>query len=169
MIERYRIWFEHERVSNARMLGMIASVPESARDSAKYRRALTLAAHLCACRENWLESIVDGTHGSSEWWEETVDAAALAQRFLAMEAKWTDYLANLDDATLNGDFDFDVPGYGRCRLPIEGQIAQLVGHAHYHRGQIALLVDELGGEAVDTDFVYWILETNPRYGKIADA
>ena len=37
-------------------------------------------------------------------------------------------------------------------MPIGMQIEQLAGHAAYHRGQIALLVDQLGGEVQDTDY-----------------
>jgi uncharacterized damage-inducible protein DinB len=40
-------------------------------------------------------------------------------------------------------------------VPVEVQVIQLFGHASYHRGQIALLVDQLGGEVVDTDYVDW--------------
>jgi uncharacterized damage-inducible protein DinB len=34
-------------------------------------------------------------------------------------------------------------------------LTQLFGHAWYHRGQIAQLVAELGGKAVDTDYIFW--------------
>ncbi|MGC4045162.1 MAG: DinB family protein [Armatimonas sp.] len=40
-------------------------------------------------------------------------------------------------------------------MGIEVQIVQLIGHAPYHRGQVALLVDQLGGEVVDTDYADW--------------
>jgi uncharacterized damage-inducible protein DinB len=46
-------------------------------------------------------------------------------------------------------------GEGEFSLPIEVQIVQLIGHASYHRGQVALLVDQLGGETVDTDYADW--------------
>jgi len=52
------------------------------------------------------------------------------------------------------------------RWSIEGQIVQLVGHAFYHRGQIAQIVDDLGGSTVDTDYLFWAYVKNPRYGKI---
>ena len=31
----------------------------------------------------------------------------------------------------------------------------MVGHAFYHRGQIVMLVAELGGDTVDTDYLFW--------------
>ena len=70
------------------------------------------------------------------------------------------------DDDLARDFEFNSSTGDRYRWNIEGQIAQLVGHAFYHRGQISLLVDELGGETVDTDYLFWAVARNSHYGKI---
>ena len=43
----------------------------------------------------------------------------------------------------------------RYRWPLIDLLTQLFGHAWYHRGQIALLVKDLGGEPVDTDYIFW--------------
>ncbi len=47
-----------------------------------------------------------------------------------------------------------VPEANRSDVRFQ-QAVTLAGHASCHRGQIALLVDQLGGETVDTDYVYW--------------
>jgi uncharacterized damage-inducible protein DinB len=163
-IERYRAWFEQEKASNAKMLGMVASVPEASRSDPRFERAVVLAAHLAACRENWLDRMVAGGTSQVDWWPEGPALEDLPARFAVLEAKWTAYLASLTDQGLDVDFEFPVTG-GRYRWNIEGQIMQLVGHAFYHRGQIALLVDELGGTAVDTDYLYWAFETHSERWK----
>ena len=43
----------------------------------------------------------------------------------------------------------------RYRWRLLDLLTQVFGHAWYHRGQIAMLVNDLGGEAVDTDFIFW--------------
>ena len=63
-------------------------------------------------------------------------------------------LARLDDGRLVQDFEF-LEGDSPFSLPREVQMVQLFGHDAYHRGQVALLVDQLGGETVDTDYVDW--------------
>ena len=65
---------------------------------------------------------------------------------ISRASKKTNWRRTFEFTELNGE---------SFRLPIEVQIVQLVGHASYHRGQIALLVDQLGGETVDTDYADW--------------
>lgn len=159
-IDVYRTWYEQEKASNARMLEMIESVPEANRSDERFHRILVLAHHLAACRENWLDRMAKSGKDQVDWWPDDVRIEDLATRYERLERAWTSYLASLDDATLDLDFDFPVSG-GAYRWNIEGQIRQLVGHAFYHRGQIALLVDVLGGHAVDTDYLYWAFEQAP--------
>lgn len=168
-IEIYRTWYEQEKHANGEMLKMLASVPADGREDPRYQRALVLAAHLSACRENWLDRMTGVGAGSADWWPKSADLSELPGRFAAMEARWTGYLAQLDDDGLDMDFEFSAaPEKGDTyRWNIEGQIMQLVGHAFYHRGQIALLVGQLGGEPVDTDYLYWAFGQQPdRWRKL---
>lgn len=154
LVERCRMLYEHEKDCNFKMLAMLDSVPDAARSDARFLRAVTLAAHLAAGRERWLDHMTGNADSQVAWWESGVELASLRPRFAALESRWTDYLARLDDDRLAQDFEFR--DHGECfRLPIGVQIEQLVGHAAYHRGQVALLVDQLGGETVDTDYTDW--------------
>lgn len=160
MVERYRTWFEQEKASTVKMLAMIDSVPLDKRADPRYDQALRLAGHLAACRENWLDRMIDGGTHQVTWWPRSAKCENLRKRFARLEARWTAYLATLTDDVLDVDFEFPVTG-GSYRWNIEGQVMQLVGHAFYHRGQIALLVDQLGGKSVDTDFLFWAIEQHP--------
>jgi uncharacterized damage-inducible protein DinB len=155
LIERYRVLYEHEKDSNHKMLAMLDSVPEGHRTDPRFQRAVTLADHLAAGREKWLDYMEGKGHNQIAWWDERCDLATLRPRFAALESQWTDYLARLEQDQLAQDFEFTESDGERYRLPIEVQIEQLIGHAAYHRGQIALLVDQLGGETVDTDYADW--------------
>ena len=155
LLERYRAWYEYEKDCDHKMLAMLESVPEANRSDARFQRAVSLAGHLAAGRENWLDWMDGEGHNLVAWWDEQCDLATLRPRFAALESHWTDYLAHLDADQLAQDFAFSFPGEGCFRLPIEVQIVQLLGHASYHRGQVALLVDQLGGETVDTDYADW--------------
>jgi len=155
LLERYRVLYAYEKDCNHKMLAMLESVPEASRSEARFQQAVTLAGHLAACRENWLDHMDGEGHNQVAWWDERCDLATLKFRFAALESQWTDYLAHLEQDQLAQDFEF-TESNGECfRLPIEVQIEQLVGHTAYHRGQVALLVDQLGGETVETDYVDW--------------
>jgi uncharacterized damage-inducible protein DinB len=153
-IERYRVLYEHEKDCNLKMLAMLESVPEAHRSNPRFQQAVSLAGHLAACRENWLNFMEAGGSDMAAWYDKGCQLTTLRPRFAAVEAKWTDYLARLDDERLPKDFEFIENGQ-HFSLPVEVQIEQLVGHCAYHRGQIVLLVDQLGGKTVDTDYVSW--------------
>ncbi|MBC7809246.1 MAG: DinB family protein, partial [Akkermansiaceae bacterium] len=121
---------------------------------ARFRQAVTLAAHLAFCREYWLHLMDGGEKAQGEFCETTANLPSLRPRFAAMEARWTAYLAGLDDTGLSREFELAF-GEHRVSWYIEGQILQLLGHAPYHRGQVALLVDQMGGETVDTDYLFY--------------
>lgn len=155
LVERYRLLYEYEKDCNHKMLAMLASVPEPSRSDARFQQAVTLAGHLAACRENWLDYMAGTGNKQVAWFDTHCEFSTLRSRFMALEAQWTEYLSQLDEARLTQDFEFSIPEEGSFSLPTEVQIVQLVGHASYHRGQIVLLVDQLGGETLDTDYVYW--------------
>jgi len=160
-IERYRHWYDYERAANASLLKMLASVPKERRGEPAFQKALQLAGHLAACRENWLDTMRAGGTQQVEWWPEDTDLETLPVRFRSMEDQWTQYLDSLTDETLVQDFDAPCGGGYRITWNTEGQIMQLLGHSHYHRGQIALLVDSLGGTTEDTDYVFWAIDQRP--------
>lgn len=163
---RYRHWYIQERYANEKMLTMLDSVPEAARTDARFTKAVQLAAHLAACRENYLE-ILQGREAKSPWWPTDVAVETLRPRYASVESGWSAFLASLSDNTLTRDIELNEDGF-QYRWNIEGQTFQLLGHAYYHRGQISLLVDQLGGTTVDTDYVDWEMENNPHFGEITD-
>jgi len=155
IVERFQKHYEYERDCNLKMLAMIESVPASNRPDARFQQAVNLAGHLAACRENWLDRMQSDGLQQTAWFEEMCDWTTLRSRYEVIEGRWADYLASLTDNQLAEDFEFPVGGGSKYRVPTEVQLMQLVGHACYHRGQIALLVDQLGGETVDTDYLFW--------------
>lgn len=166
VIERYRHWYEHERAANAKMLAMIESVPVEQRGDPRFQRAVALAGHLAACRENWLDRMVAGGVHQVDWWPEGERLEGLRSRYEKVEVAWSQYLGSLTESELERDFEYGATDGRRYRWNVDGQIFQLVGHAYYHRGQIAQLVEALGGVPEDTDYLYWAFPQNPKYGPI---
>lgn len=159
LIERFRKWYEHEKAANQAMLNMLASVPTQRRSGPDFAKAVNLAAHLALCRENWLNRMDSDGSAVDHWFETDTDFDSLPQRFANIERFWTLYLHRLTDEDLSKEFSFNVTETGQpFNIEIEIQITQLVGHAFYHRGQIVQLVDNLGGETMDTDYLFWAVQ-----------
>ncbi len=155
LITRYREWFAYERDCNTKMLAMLESVPDANRQDERFGLAVALADHLVACREKWLDVMQGGDGGETPWRNENTELATLQSRYTAMEEMWVVFLNSMNDDSLGSQFRFFEFDGEQFYLRMEIQIAQLLGHAQYHRGQIALIVDQLGGEVVDTDYVDW--------------
>lgn len=155
-IEMFRSWFKHECESAEEIIRWLDSVPEDSRRDPRYAQALLLAGHLFACRDNWLDRIQTGAAHQIDWWPEGQQLEALPTQLEKVKTEWGAYLEELEEGTLDVDFDYAFRDAGK-RWNLLGQLMQLVGHRFYHRGQVALLVDQLGGATTDTDYFYWMV------------
>jgi uncharacterized damage-inducible protein DinB len=158
--DEYRRAFEHESEANHAMLDMLGGVPESAKADSRFQQAVNIASHMCACRRNYLNWILGSEPQVEPWFEDDADVDTLESRFTQMEADWRAYLTNVDESAIQGFFTFSDNGQ-KWKMAIEAQLFQLIGHANYHRGQVVLLVDQLGGETVDTDYILWFERNVP--------
>ena len=154
LADRFRKWYEHERDCNTKIVQMLASVPEPRRSEPHFEKALAKATHLITAREIWLKRLGHFDGAPAGWDVPTATLADLPARFARIEGAWVKYLEGLSDADLAARFEFGG-SFGRYRWDIEGLLTQVNGHAWYHRGQIASLVAELGGKAVDSDYIFW--------------
>ena len=154
LTDRFRRWYEYERDCNAKSLAMLESVPANRRDSPGFQRAVGRMAHLVAARRRWLSRLGHWQDPPTTPFPQA-SLAELPTMVADTEAAWVAYLSKLDDRDLAREFEWQLPDGRRFRWTIEGILTQTFGHAWYHRGQIAQLVAELGGQAVDTDYIFW--------------
>ena len=158
-LELYRELYEYEKDCNEKMLGMIESVPAASRGDARFQQAVSIAGHSVASRKKWLsrikgETLPEEEKWAAQWYDEKCSFTALGPRFDDTARQWADYLASLEEAQLAQKFEF-TEGEEHLSLPIEVQVIHLFGHASYHRGQVAVLVDQLGGEVPLIDYEDW--------------
>lgn len=152
LADRFRRWYEHERDSNAKTLAMLESVPADRRADPLFEKAVGKMAHLVAARRRWLARLGLSTELPEPF--PKTPLAELPALVAAVEAKWTAYLATLNDAALAKTIEWEFNGT-KMRWNLEGLLTQTNGHAWYHRGQVAMLVSMLGGTMVDTDYIFF--------------
>jgi len=157
----YRHAFEHEIHANHAMLRMLSSVPDQNRGDERFTRAVKIAAHMAACRADFLRVFQGDGLSLAAPFEDGVTFESLESRFNAMEVAWQDYLGEIDDTKVDGFFAFSDNGE-KWKLSMEAQLFQLVGHAAYHRGQVVLLADSLGATTEDTDYIEWFTANHPE-------
>ncbi len=158
LINRFRRWFEYEKDAHAKVFSSFETVPPAGRTSPEFRRAVSLMAHIVAARRNWLSRLGVVPAAAGAMFPDDPDVARVAAEWRDVQALWSDYLATLDDAALDREFEYQSLDAGRFRNRVEEVLAQLFGHSSYHRGQIAMLVRATGGTPAVTDLIYWCRE-----------
>ncbi len=153
-IERFRRWYEYERDCNAKVITMLQSVPAAKRSSPQFTRAVGKAAHLVAARHMWLYRLRVCTDRPDDWFPPT-PLEQLPAAVADVERRWVEFLGQLSDERLLADIEWVGQDGKRRRWPLIDLLTQVFGHAWYHRGQIAMLVKDLGGQPIDTDFIFW--------------
>lgn len=81
--------------------------------------------------------------------------ADLPERLLEMESTWGSYLGGLSEAEMSRPVEWGPAGGPFFTNTVEDVLTQLFGHSTYHRGQIALLLRQIGCEPAKTEFVYF--------------
>jgi len=158
VVDRYRRWFEYEQDAHAKVIASLETVPVDRRESAEFRRAVSIFAHIVAARKVWLFRFGVAAAPSGALFPENPSIAAVAAEWEAARVQWLDFLAKADDDALARVFEYQSFDAGRFRNRVEDILTQLFGHSWYHRGQIAMLVKASGGQPAITDFVYWCRE-----------
>ncbi len=161
LADRYRRWFAYEKDAHEKTLGSLETVAEERRSQPAFKKAVGLVGHLVAARQLWLYRL--GVRSSApstlaEFFPEDLTLDVLASRLRDIHREWDDYLAGLDETELSRVFEYRALEGDRYRNRVEDIVTQLFGHSWYHRGQVASLVRELGGEPAATDYIYWVRE-----------
>jgi uncharacterized damage-inducible protein DinB len=158
---RYRRWFAYEKDAHEKTLLSLGTVVQGRRSHPSFRKAVGLVGHLAAARELWLHRFgirLAGPTTPAEFFPEDLTIDELRSRLRHMHQEWDDYLSGLDETELSRVFEYRSLEGERFRNRVEDILTQLFGHSSYHRGQVALLIRDLGGEPAVTDYVFWVRE-----------
>jgi uncharacterized damage-inducible protein DinB len=164
LIEQYRRWFDYECDSHRKVLASLDTVPADRLGSEPFRKATDLVGHIVAARRMWLYRFGAPVERPAEIFPTNVSRAGLPAELEAMERAWSDYLGRLDDTEIQRAFVYQTTEGDTYRSVVADVLTHLYGHSYYHRGQIASLVRQAGGEPAKTDFIFWSREPERRPG-----
>ncbi len=154
LVARYCRLFRYERECVESVVASLESVPIENRHEPLYGKAIGLIAHLRAALLVWLarvEASEPPTHPFPI--PESLDYEAAAWRDAI--AKWEQYLSTCCDDDLEQTVTYRTTTGVQYHSSLGDILQHLFGHALYHRGQIALIVRQLGGTPAVTDFIVW--------------
>ncbi|HKP12080.1 MAG TPA: DinB family protein [Blastocatellia bacterium] len=157
-VGRYRRWFDYEVDAHAKVIASFEATPEDKRATPPYHKAVDPFAHMMLARRLWLYRFGRLAEGPREFFPQNVALDAVKAMAEETQAAWSAYFERLDETELARVFEYRALDGPRYRSRVEDILTQLFGHSWYHRGQIALLLRQAGGEPAATDFVFWSRE-----------
>jgi uncharacterized damage-inducible protein DinB len=146
----------YNRWANTRLLQAAEklSVEERERDlRASFGSLQGTLIHILWGERRWLQIWLDGTFLPEPIPGEYPDFASLRSAWTYHEAAYAAYLLGLTQAQL------DAPRAVKANTYSLGELVQhILNHSTYHRGQIALLLRQLGHEPPSTDYRRFLTE-----------
>jgi uncharacterized damage-inducible protein DinB len=158
MAHRYRRWFQYEQDSYARVLLSMESVPKGMKASPEFQKCLQLIGHMVAARWMWLFRLGGVAEPPAVIHPVNQDFAAVKSDLEKMCAAWSGFLADVNDQDLERVIAYRTTDGRQFDSMVEDLLIHLYGHSHYHRGQVALLIRNMGGTPAATDFIFWARE-----------
>ena len=154
LADSYRRWFEYEQDAHAKLLASLRTAAPAHDGEAAFAKALDLASHIASARLMWLHRF-GAAPEPADLFAPGGNVERVAALFDRMHAAWTAYLSRVDDGELAREFTYQSYEGTRFSDRVGDILTQLFGHSWYHRGQIALLLRQMGAEPAATDFVFW--------------
>ena len=142
MLEMLLRFFEFDGWANQetlRSLETLTSPPE---------RAVALVAHIAATERVWLERALSLPQSVAVWPQWSLSETA--KQFSDVLGEWTRLIATDD---LSREFAYTNTKGQEFRSRLSDVVLHVAFHGVYHRGQIAVLVRQQGGEPAYTDFI----------------
>lgn len=158
----YNQWANHRLVQAAERLA-----PESyAKDlNASFGSLRGTLIHLLWAECWWLQFWRDGTLMPDFPPEAFPDVPALAEKWTKLEQELEAFVSGLSDAQLDAPWSVRRVARGPagmenplCEYTLSELIHHLLNHSTYHRGQVALLLRQLGQRPPSTDFRLFLTE-----------
>ena len=151
MLDHLRRLFEHIAWADTRALNALRTAPNA------NGSALALLSHVLGAEEVWLARLEQRTPELAVW---PALSLADAERVLGSNAAaLRTYVAGLSASDLEREIPYVNSAGQHFRSTIADILLHIALHGSYHRGQVALLVREGGGEPAPTDYIAYVRGT----------
>lgn len=149
----YNIW------ANQLLMNVISNLPEE-------KQKQTIISSF----DSLLKTILHSWDAESIWWQRmklserierpssnfsgTMKEASFC--LLQQNKQWNNWLANVQDHVLTHEFIYKNSKREQFKQPVYQMLVHVFNHGTYHRGQLVLMLRQLGVEKIpSTDFIEW--------------
>ncbi len=151
-----------ETWANARVIESLATIPSGNRAGERYQRVMGLLPHCVIARQVWLWRIKGHPYEAIKDWFPPMAPRQVADAASDVDGQWSAYLAGLTEAELAREIHYSASDGTAYSSTVQDILTHVFNHSTYHRGQIARIVTELGGQRATTDAIAFSRVPAPR-------
>lgn len=167
--DEIQLLFEYDRWANNRVLGAASrlSAEQFTRDlGGGFRSVRDTLVHILGGEWGWLtywKELSPDSAFLSDLWDRQYDALFNPDRFpdfTAVKSKWAELekeQVEFVNAVTNESLQKMLP-VRTTQLSLASLMQHLANHSTYHRGQVALMMQQLAAKPMPTDFALFLLE-----------
>lgn len=153
LIAHYQMMLAYETWANERSIASLETVPVERRTDERYARACGLIPHNLIARRTWLLRIRATPHENPKDWFPALDATQTRMMAAEVDAQWREFLSSLRESDLQNELRYTASDGTKYVSLVGDVLVHVCNHSTYHRGQIARIVHELGGQRASTDHI----------------
>ncbi|RMF59062.1 MAG: hypothetical protein D6746_08840 [Bacteroidetes bacterium] len=153
--------FDYSYWANEKLFQVIAQLtPEAFTRSVagSYGSVRNTLVHVLSTEWGWLARCGGPDRGSRLEAEHYPTADALLEAWLRVESYMRTFLSSLADEDLTRMVEYQGAGGAARSMPVGELLHHAANHAVHHRGQVALLLRELGYAPGNVDLLYYYAE-----------
>ncbi len=151
-IAHFHAMLRYESEANLLVLRSLDEIAAPRKEDPAFGRALGIFAHMQIARRVWLGRLESNPHKPDEWFPRwNTDRLRFEARDL--NRLWESYLHHLPAGGLDATLDYTSSEGKGFTSTVSDILTHVFNHSTYHRGQIAMLVTECGGQRAVTDYI----------------
>lgn len=143
--------YAHLEWADANARDALARMPASSGEAA---RACSVFAHLAAAEHVWLARIMGRPAAHPVW--PALDLPAASELASRTAAELTRYVKDMDENGLAREVVYTNSAGREFTSRIDDILLHVAMHGSYHRGQLAMLARQGGGEPASTDYIAFV-------------
>lgn len=152
-VDRFRKLLDAEREANRRVVESLRTVPESARAGPEFTRALGCMAHNQLARDVWMHRLRGEMFAPVPDWFPPEPIETIERRAAELDDRYARFIDGLADSDLDRDVSYKCGDGSAWVSTVDDILTHVFNHSTYHRGQVARLVTQVGGQRAGTDYV----------------
>jgi len=153
LIDHFRRMHAFESWASGLAQDSLATIPPARRSDPRADRAARLLPHVQEARRTWLDRVRGEAYDPPADWFPAWSDDATRRAMAAQDQAWERLLSDLTETDLGREITYESSEGKSYASVLADILTHVFNHSTYHRGQVARIVDELGGARAVTDFI----------------